>query len=291
MFKFVRDDASVGAGFRRIARDQIDQAIAELEGQHPGQGSIVHNVRRRCKKLRALLRLVRPAFPGYKRENAAIRDAAAGLASTRDAEALVETLNQLASEGDGSKTFAALAQDFSRDATGHQADARTPLDAFREDMNALRERAEGWALEVDGFEPLRLGLKRTYGATRQRMDVARRERDAVHLHEWRKGVKYCSYQFDLLRETAPDIWDTQKGLWTRLGEDLGAHHNLVLLGQRLRQKSGPPGADDELERILETIKDRRDALEVRALGLGRQLFAERPPAIARRFARYWTTWR
>ena len=58
----------------------------------------VHEARKSFKKVRALLRLVRPVIPAqhYRQENTACRDAARPLTEVRDAKVLIETLDQLA---------------------------------------------------------------------------------------------------------------------------------------------------------------------------------------------------
>ena len=83
-YYFQQSDTSVERGVRRIAVEQIDKAISEI--QEPDVTEAVHNVRKRCKKLRALIRIVRYAFDDYKAENASFRDAARSLAVLRDAE-------------------------------------------------------------------------------------------------------------------------------------------------------------------------------------------------------------
>ncbi len=55
-FRWSRDDASIGDGFRRIAREEIGKAIAAAEGEAQEPGERVHEARRRAKRLRALLR-------------------------------------------------------------------------------------------------------------------------------------------------------------------------------------------------------------------------------------------
>jgi hypothetical protein len=57
-----RSDGPVQDGVRRIAVDQIDAAIAELDDKALDVHETVHQIRKRCKKLRGLIRLVRPAF-------------------------------------------------------------------------------------------------------------------------------------------------------------------------------------------------------------------------------------
>ncbi|RYE56955.1 MAG: hypothetical protein EOP20_08165, partial [Hyphomicrobiales bacterium] len=60
---------------RAVASDQIDAAIKVAQG-HGDFHEAIHRLRRRCKKVRGLLRLVRPNFSQFDIENTAIRDAA-----------------------------------------------------------------------------------------------------------------------------------------------------------------------------------------------------------------------
>ena len=71
-------DDDVEQAVRRIACEQIDRALAEIDDDGLDFARKVHQVRKRCKKLRGLVRLVRPALDAYGRENAAFRDAAGG---------------------------------------------------------------------------------------------------------------------------------------------------------------------------------------------------------------------
>ena len=45
-------------GLRRIAVEQLDRAIDEVDDATIDRNVVVHQVRKRCKKIRAMLRLV-----------------------------------------------------------------------------------------------------------------------------------------------------------------------------------------------------------------------------------------
>ncbi|MEE4144206.1 MAG: hypothetical protein V2I26_05340, partial [Halieaceae bacterium] len=55
----------MGDNIRLVARDQIDKALTELADTTLGPHQVVHQVRKRCKKIRGLIRLVRPVFSAY----------------------------------------------------------------------------------------------------------------------------------------------------------------------------------------------------------------------------------
>ncbi|MEO1277433.1 MAG: CHAD domain-containing protein, partial [Planctomycetota bacterium] len=82
--------------FRRIATERAESAIRAIQrSEATGVAPAVHEARRRCKQIRALLRLVRPSFGKYEAENAAVRDAARSLADLRDAQSIVDAFDRL----------------------------------------------------------------------------------------------------------------------------------------------------------------------------------------------------
>ncbi len=87
---------NLGEEIRRVAGEQVSKAMAELDNADLDRDKVVHQVRKRCKKLRGLLRLVRPGMEAtYANENAAFRDAARLLSSLRDAKTLIGTYDDL----------------------------------------------------------------------------------------------------------------------------------------------------------------------------------------------------
>src|SRR5258708_7824146 len=64
---------------RRIVRKQLENALEGLTGEHEGpRDEVVHETRKCFKKVRALLRLVRPVIgeKAYRAENLCFRDVA-----------------------------------------------------------------------------------------------------------------------------------------------------------------------------------------------------------------------
>src|SRR5258708_21901349 len=92
-------DESLGVGVVRVAEDLIDSIVGS--GQHPKQeeGEYIHHVRTTIKRLRALLRLIRPAVGEllFNQENARLRKARRRLAAPRGAglpRAKLKTLSE-----------------------------------------------------------------------------------------------------------------------------------------------------------------------------------------------------
>src|SRR3954454_2056088 len=101
----IRPGSAVRANVRRLARRELDRSLAALaEPAELGLPETVHDVRKRCKKVRGALRLARPGLGReYARANAGVRDAARELSALRDAHATLATFDPLmaATRGDG----------------------------------------------------------------------------------------------------------------------------------------------------------------------------------------------
>ena len=68
-FKLLADE-DVESGIRRVAYEQLDKCLDELDDDSLEAHATVHQARKRCKKLRGLVRLVRPALGfAYSIEN------------------------------------------------------------------------------------------------------------------------------------------------------------------------------------------------------------------------------
>lgn len=285
MYKFYPRGEPVSVSFRAIALSQLEAVLGDLDKPGADVGMLVHNSRRRCKKLRGLLRLVRPGFAGFVQENAAIRDAAAMLSHLRDTDILRQTIAKLAdhAETDAARLRAIAAQ-LDTNALG---DPTERLREFEAALGVVRDRARHWSVNHDGFDTLIAGLEAAYRTGRRRLRRAGKTRSPVDLHDWRKSSKYHGHHVDLLRRTEPHILAEElkviEGLSTRLGD----HHDLVVLHEAMR--NSPERFGDPIDRAAlgAAIAARRGTIEKHALKLGRQIFAERPGALAERYRAYW----
>lgn len=291
-YRFRHDDESVEAGFRRIAREQLTKALDALEHDgalHEG----VHDARKRVKKLRGLLRLVRPAFRRYGQENARLRDAARTLSGLRDHTAMIETLDRLSArhpgrldEGDIAPLRRAL--EARRDEAAGNDDPDGRIEAFRDVLRKTRNRAEDWTLGAKGWKALGPGLAATCAGGREAAARARRKGRAEDFHELRKRVKDHGYHARLLAPVWPVLMEPYADLLDDLGERLGEQHDLVAFAPLVATSDLATATRVALGDLVE---EERRALEARALETGARVFAEKPKAMARRMGAWWDAWR
>jgi CHAD domain-containing protein len=287
MFKFDPVGEPVATALRTIALSQIDEILRDLDAPDADTAKVIHEARRRSKKLRGLLRLVRPAFRDFSKENAALRDAAALLSHLRDADVLKHTIGALAEHaGVDADRLRSIAERLWADGS-RQDEAQAKLREFRTALVAIRERASNWVVDTEGVKPLIAGLERTYRKGRKNMDNAARTRAAADFHEWRKSAKYHSHHLDLLKRAAPEVLGGELELAERLATTLGEHHDLSVLAQAMTGDARRFAEGADIAALSAACVARMPQIEDEALQLGRQIYAERPAALARRIRVYW----
>jgi len=282
-------DESVDAGIRRIAVSQLETGLSELRDETLSQHQRVRQARKRCKKMRGLVRLVRPVFPGFEAENAAFRDAARTLSPLRDASAVLESVDALEQHFSTQLKKAALAP------------LRRALEAERESLDedeieerlsdmrlVFREaldRVPDWSLEANGADAFTPGARKTYKRARKAMQKARKSRIAEDFHEWRKPMKYHWYQIRLLKKVWPPVMKEYGEQAEQLCSDLGEHHDLAVLRMTAQALLG--ASSDTAELVEGLAIGRQHELEKACIKRGKKLLAEAPDDMTTRWAQWW----
>lgn len=294
-YSFRRDESSAAAA-RRIAREQLERAIAELAATEDTDRS-VHSVRKRLKKLRGLLRLLEATLGRevFRLENRAFRDAGRRLEGPRRAAATLGAFDALmerypdALPADARQALRArlsAARDRSVEAMHGEAHARE----VAESLGAARARLDAWPLEIEGWPMLAGGFRKTYARGRRAMRRAMEQPTTEHFHEWRKHAKHHWYHVRLLARIWPEAMRALERSLEALTEELGAEHDLDDLRQALVQEAAPEQLRAATARLLALIQERREELRQSALARGQHTYAERPRAAARRLAAYHAAW-
>ena len=308
------------AGVRRMALGQLDLAIELLDADRgrPPSAAAVHDTRKALKRLRALVRTLRPELgeQAYARENAVLRRCARRLSAVRDAEVMVGTLDQLLVRNRSQLAHLGavrrLRAQFAAERDRAQRNALTDSATLREtasELRAVRERVAAWELRGRGMRVCEPGLRSLYRQGRRRLARARRRPDdgrAFHL--WRKRVKDLRYAAEMLDRRPPRADSgsaansagarhggrSKQARWLRrvarradgLGELLGEEHDLAMLAERVRAADEPfAHAAGARKTLLRVIARRRRRLRKRALRTGGRLYARRPRKFVRRARR------
>lgn len=286
-YRFRRRDGSVEHALRRIAREQVDQALRSIE--RDDGASAIHDVRKRCKKLRGLVKLVRPSFERYADENADFRDIGRLLGAAREASVLGETYDRVAEGGGDSRLRRSLLE--REDGAGAAARAAERLTEARERLALARERIGEWTLVEHGWSAIGPGLLQTFLRARTALErIGGSHAPSVH-HELRKQAKYHWHHMRLLRAMDSSEIATRTGLAAELGDRLGEHHDLAMLEKALRRYRKVSDAEPEVAAMLSRSRHRRQLLEEEALRMARELFAESAEGLTERLGEEWHAWR
>ncbi len=281
----------VGSAIARCASEELDRAVEELsEGIRKDPVRAVHNARKAIKKERSLLRLARGAIPSSvrKRENAALRDAARGLAGVRDADVMVATVEGLAERFVGqlpATTFDAIREQLAARRGVNGAPASVMEGQAVTELGAVRLRVPEWQVTAAGFKALDGGLVRTYRRGRKAFRRARARPSLEEMHEWRKRVKDLWYHSRLIAEVGGPTVHGQAKEAHHLSDLLGDDHDLGALRNELTRTAIPAPVD--VDAVVKLIDHRRDELQTEALAIGRRLYGERPAAFRRRMRSSW----
>lgn len=295
-YRFQRS-RSVQKCVRAIACEQIDKAIGEIDAEDMDRHEAVHQVRKRCKKIRGLVRLVRPCFDNYRNENRFFRDAAKKLSGLRDAQSVIDCYDQLLNRFQDQIDQDQLAsvrtalverrQQVADDVSG----LRLLLDELRCKLTQARCRARKWKIHGHGFAAIRGGLVKSYGRGRVAMRNAYREPTVENFHEWRKRVKYHGYHASLLRRSWPAMLKPQCRVSSQLSELLGDDHDLAVFRQILQDEDSQLGTASDRQVLFGLVDRRRLEIQAEAHPIGARLFAEKPKQLAARWQSYWSTWK
>lgn len=292
-YRLKRNDRSLEAAVRRIAREQIDAALGEIDDPALGLSDKVHQVRQRCKQLRGLIGLVRPAFAGYAEANARLRMFAAPLSAVRDADVMIATCDHLVETAELDQKAVApvrLRLVRNRRALAGTADVDALLASSRKDLSAFRNDVAGWSLDADGFDAVAGGVSKTYRQARTAMARARKHRAEEDFHDWRKRVKYHWYHTRLLSRAWPAEMMVHAEAAKALGELLGEYHDMTVLSHMIAIQPADYGVGEAVAGFLAKLDRQIAVAGRRALADGQLLLAEKPGALVDRWRAYWDAW-
>lgn len=227
---------SPGGTLGRYADRWTCHALAQVGSQRQASPRQVHQVRVSIKRLRAMWRLLAPLADANRRQaqNQALRDAAASLASARDAHVSRQTLLGLARHHPSHAS--ALRHMAERlPVTEAPGNARVPMKT----VHALRQAAVAlhaavaavphWDDVEKAFDRLR------HRARRDREDAKDHLDDAEVIHDWRKRCKDLYYAVEMLPLPLRRRHDKLRKMLRSANALLGHDHDLVVLDSLLAQ--------------------------------------------------------
>jgi CHAD domain-containing protein len=294
-FRFKRKE-DFETGFRRIADEQIERALTEWKNKE--RAVAVHETRKCIKRLRALLRLVRPSLTprDFRAENAFLRDIGRGMSVSRDRQVMMETILLLKSEA-GPDDIEALdvmqrriLEDRSEAAGSNELDARKTAKTIAEAgrrLARLEIQRSGFDIVAPGFEmTYRKGRAAMADAVSARSEQPSDRADEVS-HEWRKYVQAHWRQLSLLSAAWPGFFQARIAFARQISEGLGKDHDLAILQNRASNLAADELGAERFAAVCGLIEALQARLRRQSFYDGKLLYADGPAGLSRRVRRYW----
>lgn len=288
----------MAGGLQRVAQEQLALAASALDSPQVDVHDSIHEIRKRCKRLRAALRLVRGGLEDsqvYSEENARYRALAKSLSRYRDTTAQIECLNALIHfyrrEVDPT-AFHGIRQALRmrRDALTREKEFSRRLQEARAALTAAQRRIPSWTQVRDEFDSLEGGLLTTLQRATHAMQEAKGQPSVRRFHQWRKRVNDHRHHCRLLADVFERHMKARADSLAQLADLLGEEHDLALLEDLLSPEAGLVAEERAIEMLRVLIQARRESLRKEALELGEKLFCENPKGFVRRTEVRYRVW-
>jgi hypothetical protein len=286
----------VAEDVRRVATHQFTLAVARLTsaGDVTRDGS-VHAARRHIKKIRALIRLMRPALGRrYRALDRRLRAVNRMLAPIADSQATAAMLPRVVwrDGGDLPADLVAKLRDsvVRRESMAYEDAALN--DAFGTTAALLRAERDAigeWPLHHIGVRSIARGLERTARKSRRAMRKALDSSRVADYRKWRQLAKYHWLQVRLIKARCGGGLDLDERRLEALDGYLGDCRNCAILRDVLTSDSLLDRTD--AARGLQAVRRYERELRRCARRIGTAIYAETPKDFVRRVARHWRSTR
>jgi CHAD domain-containing protein len=286
----------VESGVQRIAAEQLDELLAELDDDSISVDERIHSSRKRGKKVRGLLRLVRPALGStYRVANEALRDAARLLSPARDGQIIIVAFDAVTKRVTAEDQSNAKANSTVRDwllnrreeLIGEPSELQDRLAEYRKRITSIRHRIGDWHVEKKSVRAIRQGFQRTYAAAKSAFAGTSENGATDAFHQWRRRVKDHWCHLLLLENLWPQVLKSHSDRVNELAGLLGEANDLAVLRQALQSKSKESGEAAPFDAIVKLAVQRQERLQAKAKILGPDLFQAKPKRMARPITDLW----
>lgn len=269
---------------RRILTEQNDKALTLIEHWQDNPREHVHSARQAFKRLRALLRLIRPAARYvFTVENRFYRDIARSLAYVRDSDAVVEALTFIETNTSDIESInslrllrTGLEQRVARELADPVLDVARRVQAACEALHEAAGRLRHVPLPGLGRKVVRSSARKGLRRCEKSFGQVLLTGADGDFHHWRQDVK-CSYHHTrLMQELMPEWADHYGPPLARLAELLGHNQDLVVLDSVLQRQPDELRLDRDMQRIRDIIAACQQDLQKEARTLGAQIFLQPP---------------
>ena len=280
---------SLRTGLLRVVDALTDSVTGDLPHLSDNGEQDIHQVRTTIKRLRALLRLIRPAVDPafFNRENGRLRTAAGLLSFVRDTEVARGTLKEIpvSNQADQDAVHSVLLGFENRaESPSHLAqnivEVRRRLEQTRRNFHRLRLRGTDRKI-------VEAGLRAVYRQGRKRMKVAIGQGRDNAFHRWRIRAKNLYYELEFLEPVWPKELHQMLSRLSRLQNGIGLDHDVAVLRAWLKKTPEAFGGNEAVRRVIACLDGETRELRQASVPLGQKIWRQKPRRFAYKVARHW----
>lgn len=283
---------------RRIMLEQLAKTRREISASQNLQNG-VHEARKCLKRMRALLRLIRPIIGDelYRTENRNYREIARKLARPREAGALLEAVDRFEKREDFArfrpflaKTKALILKE------KYSSESELEVVVLGAIIEQLDEATLLWreiSLPASNFKDLAQGFAVSYERGQVSLKKAMRKNRSPYWHEWRKDVQKTWHHLQIFMLIWPEDITPRLQLAKDISKLLGAEHDLAELRRFIKAHKGEFKKQADIKSLRKPFAMALSGLQrdlcTHAIERGRRLYAFEPHSLANAMAVYWQT--
>jgi CHAD domain-containing protein len=291
----LRKRETVSEGCRRIILEQAASIISALSDR--GGGGLderIHDVRKRIKRLRALLRLLELKLDDktLEQHEDTLRSTARKLAPARDASVVLAAFEEAAVEitGGAVERIRELLTESVRQAK-RKALGPEKLVTLAGILRTTCEALSRAGTKDDGWAAVGPGICESYRSARKHRRTAFSDPVPENLHRCRRFSKRLWEQLRLLRRALPKPLVKQLPRLEKFTDLLGRHHDFYTLQATLQEAAAHGLEVAKFPPLQKFVSGEMGRCLKRARKLGGLIFAWRPKAFAARLHAGWKKWR
>ncbi len=288
MALFLERGETLPDGLRRILLDILQDLGNRLRERTPETNDeVIHQLRKRLKRARAVLRLAEGLFKSsvLQGETRAFRDIARLFSDARDAAVLVQTLDELRQDepDDGFLDLRRHLLERQGSAMSDLLHDEGPFLSAAQLILASRLRIERAKTRTGPWT----GLESIYRAGRKDFRALDDDATPEDWHDLRKQVKLLWHALETLRPIHPAVLNRRVETSEKLAKLLGREHDLFILLDVLGDEA-TPAADRSA--LAAHIEDERLKCRRQAMALASELYREPVKTWTSIMLSYWHGW-
>jgi len=292
-FFSITDHEEISHAAHRILSEQYDLIISSSKNSE-NIDVAVHDIRKASKRIRAVLRMLRPDLPPeiYLRENVFLKEISRKLAVARNFHVFEDEFENIVSAGIielSDKTVKLITQHLKEKKTD-SFELLTGLAIFHSIATKTQE-VKLRFLEVDlsmlGPHTVYKGIGKVFAWGQKQMVHSQQFPTDENLHELRKRIKTLMYLVKLIKDVSPEFFNGYfKGLKSAslaLGED----HNMAELGDYLDTLEDEIIPADEKLKLESYISSQRQQIQLEVWPEIAKLYTGQAGEFSKRVKAYW----